>query len=196
MYEALLADLLHGLGGELYFCVYGRAKAERDWRVIRVYASRRRDPDSRWPLFRNCCTTWGPDVIAVGRVLAASVFREQQLKLISREAPQAVSAGRLRSPHQARSPSASEILAHECGHTWQAIQLGAFYLPLVGTLTLFREGPYPWNRFENEASAQGLYGGIVPGSVSPRLAHELRAGALARVADISDEHMSRLVCDH
>ena len=45
----------------------------------------------------------------------------------------------------------------------------ALFLPLVGSVTRFREGPRPWNRFENEASEVGQFGGIVAGSVCPKL---------------------------
>ena len=68
----------------------------------------------------------------------------------------AVAGGRLsdvvlRCRHGGASyPNSSEILAHECGHTWQASRLGAIYLPVVGATTLFLEGPNPWNHFENE----------------------------------------------
>lgn len=57
-------------------------------------------------------------------------------------------------------PSFSEVMAHECGHTAQALRLGAFYLPLVGAVTLAREGNHWWNYWENDASAQGQMGGI------------------------------------
>ena len=61
--------------------------------------------------------------------------------------------------------TASEILAHEIGHTGQALRLGPVYLPVVGAFTLFREGPHWWNHFENQASEDGQFGGIVNGSV-------------------------------
>jgi hypothetical protein len=35
--------------------------------------------------------------------------------------------------------------------------------------TLFREGDGWLHAFENDASEQGLFGGIVPGTVHPRL---------------------------
>lgn len=70
--------------------------------------------------------------------------------------------------------SASEVLAHECGHTAQARRLGMFYWPIGGTLTLFREGTHWWNHFENQASAEGLFGGIVSGSVSEPLVEYLK----------------------
>lgn len=94
--------------------------------------------------------------------------------------PVAVAGGRLDDVERRRhagGPSlagASEILAHECGHTCQALRMGAVYLPLVGATTLFGEGPHPWNRFENDASEQGLFGGIVSRSVHPRLIKELK----------------------
>ena len=79
--------------------------------------------------------------------------------------------------------SASEVIAHECGHTWQALRMGPAYLPLVGAVTWFQEGPNPWNRFENEASEEGLFGGIVNRSVCPRLMALLgRAAVPARRA--------------
>jgi hypothetical protein len=65
--------------------------------------------------------------------------------------------------------SASEVLAHECGHTQQPAYLYDLYLPVVGTVTLLREGPHWWNYFENQASEQGLFGGIVNGSVCAEL---------------------------
>ncbi len=74
--------------------------------------------------------------------------------------------------------SASEILAHECGHTIQAIRLGFAYLPVVGSVTLFREGRHWWNYFENRASEEGQFGGIVSGSVSAELLR--RAGDESR----------------
>jgi len=76
----------------------------------------------------------------------------------------------------------SEIVAHECGHTWQARRLGWLYW-LVGALfTLWREGKHFWNYFENQASAEGQFGGLVNGSVCPKLMEHLRqrpAGGLS-----------------
>ncbi len=71
-------------------------------------------------------------------------------------------------------PSASEILAHECGHTWQVLRMGLLYWPIGGTVTLFREGQHWWNHFENQASEQGQFGGIVNGSVCDELMSRLR----------------------
>jgi hypothetical protein len=47
--------------------------------------------------------------------------------------------------------------------------MGFWYWPLGGAVTLFREGPRRWNRFENEASETGQFGGIVSGSLSTEL---------------------------
>jgi hypothetical protein len=65
--------------------------------------------------------------------------------------------------------SESEVLAHECGHTWQALRLGFAYWVVGAALTLFREGPHFWNHFENQASEQGQFGGLVNGSVCAEL---------------------------
>lgn len=84
-----------------------------------------------------------------------------------------MTGGRLRG----RVPSASEILAHEIGHTWQARWLGPLYLLAGACLTLFREGPRWYNGFENQASFQGQFGGIVDVSVSPALWERVRKRA-------------------
>jgi hypothetical protein len=46
--------------------------------------------------------------------------------------------------------------------------MGVAYLPIVGAVTLFREGPHFWNHFENQASELGQFGGIVNGSLSQK----------------------------
>jgi hypothetical protein len=48
-------------------------------------------------------------------------------------------------------------------------------LPLVGAVTLFREGPHLWNYFENQASEQGQFGGLVCGSVCAQWIERLAA---------------------
>lgn len=171
MVNEFLSHWLHWWGGAPVFRIYGKGRRERDWRVISVYATDRRDLDSRWPLWRGTCVTWTADLLSVGRDFAASVLHEQRREPASRGRPVAVPGGRLCDLK--RSPTASEVLAHECGHTWQALRLGPVYLPLVGSTTLFQEGPCPWNRFENEASAEGLFGGLVNGSVAPDALAEL-----------------------
>ena len=114
-------------------------------------------------------------MIAVGCDFAALVLAEQSRDPASRDRPVAVAGGRLRDwrPRVAAGastqPTASEVLAHEIGHTAQARRLGLLYWPAVGAVTLLREGPHWWNHFENEASTTGLFGGIVSGSVSVEL---------------------------
>jgi hypothetical protein len=177
MLQALLTRWFCWLGGTACFCVHGRARWEKDWRTIAVFASRRRDADSRWPrpFWAGTCITWTPAVIAVGWDFAEAVLREQVETPASRERPVQVAGGRIgdgacrAGAGAASSPCASEVLAHEIGHTGQARRLGAAYLPVVGALTLFREGPHWWNYFENQASADGQFGGLVNGSVCPEL---------------------------
>jgi hypothetical protein len=169
------------LSGRPCFQIYGKARSESTWRLISVYATHRRNNDSRWPayLFRGTCITWTAEIIAVGWDFAEKVLREQMSEPASRERPVEVAAGRIRDPHRRAavgavpSASASEILAHECGHTWQMLRLGLLYWPIGGALTLFREGPYWWNRFENQASEIGQFGGIVNGSVCDELVWHL-----------------------
>ncbi|HEY7426359.1 MAG TPA: hypothetical protein VH682_19155 [Gemmataceae bacterium] len=177
MFNRLATSVLRRLGGPPCFQIYGRASRESAWRIIGVHATRRRNSDSRWPkyLFRGTCVTWTAEVIAVGWDFAADVLCEQASEPASRDRPLSVAAGRLRDylrRADAGAPpfvSASELLAHECGHTWQVLRLGLLYLPIVGAFTLFREGPHWWNHFENQASEQGQFGGIVNGTVNPEL---------------------------
>lgn len=175
-----LSRWLCWLGGTPCFCIHGKARREPDWRVLDVYASRRRNLESRWPLWGGVCTTWTSRVIAVGWDFAEQVLREQCASPASREHPAIVAGGRLRERARRASAggpslaSASEILAHECGHTHQALRLGIAYLPLVGSVTLFREGAHFWNHFENQASEQGQFGGIVQGSVCAELMENMR----------------------
>ena len=164
---------LGGLGGAPCFRIHGRARPERSWRVIDVFAAARRDRTSAWPagFWPGVCITWTASVIAVGRDFAESVLREQAARPASRQRPVDVAGGRLGDAARRTAaggyslPSASEVLAHECGHTWQARRLGAFYWPAVGALTLFREGRRFWNHFENQASELGQFGGLVSGSI-------------------------------
>jgi hypothetical protein len=175
MLNRALTYWLRRLGGPPCFRIYGKARPEVDWRVIDVFATPRRNLESRWPLWGGACTTWTDEVIAVGWDFAERVWREQRETPASREHPVEVAGGRIRDSARraaAGAPSitsASEVLAHECGHTYQVLQLGSFYLPVVGSVTLFREGPHWWNHFENRASAEGQFGGFVNGSVSAEL---------------------------
>lgn len=155
------------------FQLWGKGANETEWRVIDLYATARRDADSPWPapFWRGTCITWGAAVIEVGWDFARLVYQEQAEDPASRDRPVRVAAGRLtdvqrRSAAGARPyPTASEILAHECGHTAQARRMGLSYWPIGATFTLFREGHGFWHAFENEASEHGVFGGIVNGSV-------------------------------
>jgi hypothetical protein len=182
MFNTLATALFRALGPPC-FRVYGKGRREKDWRVIGVHATRRRNHDSRWPpyLFRGTCITWTGWVIAVGWDFALEVLREQAAEPASRERPVEVLGGRLhhleRRLQAGGEPwaSAGEVLAHECGHTAQALRLGWAYWPVGAALTLCREGPRWWNAFENGASEQGLFGGIVSGSVCAALMERLRS---------------------
>lgn len=175
MFNALAGAWFRTFGGRPAFQVYGKARSEKDWRIVEVLATSRRDMSSTWPapFFRGTCITWCSTVVSVGWDFAESVLQEQMLCPASRELPVEVEGGRLRSPGRTSHLRASEILAHECGHTLQARRLSMLYLPTGAMFTLFREGNRWWNHFENHASAQGLFGGIVKGSLHPRLAEKL-----------------------
>src|SRR5688572_23068211 len=92
-----LATGLFRLTGRPCFRIYGRGRREKSWRVIDVYATPRRNMDSRWPafLFRGTCITWAASVIAVGCDFAEEVLREQLVAPASREHPVEVAGGRL-----------------------------------------------------------------------------------------------------
>jgi hypothetical protein len=172
-----LASALIRLSSRRAFRVYGRARREKDWRVVDVFATAIRDRDSRWPspFFRGVCITYTSSAICVGWDFAEDVLREQLAEPASRDRPVEVAAGRMSDPRRRQAaggdpwPSASEILAHECGHTCQARRLSWLYLPAGAMFTLWREGPRWYNAFENQASEQGQFGGIVNGSVCPEL---------------------------
>jgi len=106
-----------------------------------------------------------------------AVLREQSENPASRQYPFEVTGGRIRDAAGRKIPGrdspASDVLAHECGHTWQALRLHSLYLPFVGMVTLFREGPHAWNYFENQASQLGQFGGIVRESVCAELVRAL-----------------------
>jgi hypothetical protein len=171
-----LTDWLRWLGGVPSFQIYGKSRREQSWRVIDVYATPRRNLEAPLPLWAGTCVTWTSELISVGWDFARHVLAEQADEPATRERPVVVAGGRIRDLARRRNAgatsfaTASEILAHECGHTWQAARIGPAYLALVGAVTLFGEGPHSWNRFENEASEQGQFGGLVTGSVSNKLA--------------------------
>jgi hypothetical protein len=145
------------------FRIHGRASYEPEWHSIDVIATPRRDLAIGWPLLRGTCITWTANVFAVGCDFADAILREQTLDPASLNRPVMVRGGRLRTGRRAEygPPTCSEILAHECGHAGQARRMGLWYWPLGATFTLCREGERWWNRFENEASATGQFGGIV-----------------------------------
>jgi hypothetical protein len=180
MFDQLLSRWLNWLGEAPCFQVYGKTKPESSWRTLDIFATKRRDADSRWPLWRGTCITWTGRVIVVGWDFAREIIKEQSAEPASRDHPVRVAGGRLNNllrradAGERDFPSASEVLAHECGHTSQALRLGAAYLPLAGAVTLFGEGPYLWNYFENQASEQGQFGGLVNGSVCQELMKLLR----------------------
>lgn len=173
MLNRLFTHWLRYLGHKPCFRIYGKAKAEKDWHVIDVFATSRRDRTSRLPLWRGTCITWTDEVIVIGCDFAEIVLREQMARPASRDFPVEVAGGRLRDALRRAAAGASdqfapsELIAHECGHTHQVLRFGPAYWFVVGALTLLREGPHWWNHFENDASASGLFGGIVPGSVLP-----------------------------
>ena len=74
-------------------------------------------------------------------------------------------AARRRDAGAPSFPRASEILAHECGQSYQARRWGALYLVIGALYTWWREGRHWWNWFENQASETGQFGGILSGSV-------------------------------
>jgi hypothetical protein len=170
-----LATAAFRLAGRPAFRIHGRARPEAGWRVIDVFATPRRDLESRWPLFRGTCITWTASVVAVGWDFAEGVLREQMDEPASRDHPVEVAGGRLHDLERRTAagalpwPSASEVLAHEVGHTWQARRLGWLYWPVGAAFTRYREGRRWYNRFENQASEVGLFGGIVNGSVCDEL---------------------------
>lgn len=173
MLNELWTDWLRWWGGDPCFRIYGKARPESEWRTIDIYATSRRNLGSGWPLWDGTCVTWSAQIISVGWDFAEGVLREQSQNPASRAQPVEVTGGRIRDPARSKTQRAdtpaSEVLAHECGHTWQALRLHSLYLPFVGMVTLFREGPHPWNYFENQASRLGQFGGIVNGSVCPEL---------------------------
>ncbi len=177
MFNSLATYCVRRLSGVPAFQVYGKARREPAWRIVDVFATSRRNLDSRWPapFWPGTCITWTSAVIAVGWDFALNVYREQCQNPATPDRPLDVAGGRLRNVERRQQaaassfPSASEVLAHECGHTGQAVRMGIVYLPTGALFTLWREGPHWWNWFENAASEQGQFGGIVPGSVSTAL---------------------------
>lgn len=175
MFHHSLTTLFRAFAGPPCFRVYGKSSRERDWHVIDIFANDWRNCDGRLPLFRGTCITWTCSVIAVGWDFAEQLVREQAAEPASREFPVVVAGGRLhdwpcrRAANGASIPSAGEVMAHECGHTAQGRRMGFLYWIIGALVTQAREGKRFWNRFENQASETGMFGGIVNGSVCGRL---------------------------
>ena len=180
MFDRLATSWFRSLGKPC-LRVYGKAQSERDWRIVEIHATHRRDLDSTWPafLFRGACITWTSQIVAVGWDFAETVLREQIDRPASREFPVSVLSGRLNDPERRRNQnfpgwaSCSELMAHECGHTAQARRMGGLYWLIGAGFTRCREGYRWWNHFENQASEEGVFGGIVRGSVCERLRSSL-----------------------
>jgi hypothetical protein len=178
-------NALHASLGERAFQIYGKTRRESDWRVLSVYASRRRNALDGWmrPMWAGTLITWTDSVIACGWDVAEEVLREQIEWPASRAFPIEVIGGRLRDEQRRLAaggplwPSCSEIIAHEVGHSYQAKRLSWLYLPKGALFTLWREGEGWVHAFENEASEMGQFGGLVPGSLHPRLLPLLKASA-------------------
>lgn len=173
IFDLLATAWFRLIGGTPAFRVYGRSRHEQAWRIISVYATHRRSMNSRWPagFFRGTCICWTSKVIAIGNDIAEEILREQSQTPASQDHPVEVLGGRLRDPArrtQAGGPAfarASELLAHEIGHTGQARRFDVLYLIFGAMFTLCREGERWCNWFENQASADGQFGGVVNGSV-------------------------------
>jgi len=183
MVDRLVNAWFRLVGGIPCFRIYGRSRREADWHIIDVFATHRRNREGGWigPFFRGTCITWSSEIIAVGWDFAEWVLREQATEPASRERPVEVAGRRLRDWRRRHAAGASdhitacEVLAHECGHTGQVRRLGVAYWPAGAALTLFREGPHWWNNFENQASDEGQFGGLVNGSVCAPLMERLQA---------------------
>jgi hypothetical protein len=171
MFNDFASTWFRWIGGAPCFRVWAKARCEKRWRAVDVFATARRNVESPWPprLWPGVCITWTAEIIAVGWDFAEGVYRAQREAPASRDFPVTVETGRLHGPARRTPPAACEVLAHECGHTWQATRMGVYYWAVGATFTQFREGPHVWNRFENEASEQGMFGGFVSNSVSKEL---------------------------
>lgn len=175
MIAPLLRNLTTAWRTPASFQVHGKTLKETSWRLITVQAFPWRNHEGgRFP-FRGTCTCWSPSFVAVGLDFAQQLLSDPSVWQITRERPVAVAAQSLSNFEKRRRagasarPSHAEVLAHEIGHTLQARRYRLLYLPLVGSVTRFGEGPRWWQRFENEASAVGQFGGILADSVTSPL---------------------------
>src|SRR5262249_39725731 len=58
MIDDWLSDWHRWVGGRPCLRIHGKARGESRWRILNVYATRRRDRDGRWPLTRGTCIAW------------------------------------------------------------------------------------------------------------------------------------------
>src|SRR5262249_13315554 len=87
MFNTLVTAWFRLLGGPPCFRIYGKGRQEKEWRVIDVFATKRRNTDSGWPspFWRGTLITWTSSVIAMGWDCAAELLREQASEPASRE---------------------------------------------------------------------------------------------------------------
>jgi hypothetical protein len=78
MLNKLITSCFRFQAGAPAFRIYGKVRWETSWRVIDIFASRRHNVDSRWPLLRGACVTWTDEVIVVGWDFAEIVVQEQR----------------------------------------------------------------------------------------------------------------------
>src|SRR5262245_56879557 len=96
MVHQLVTAGLRRLSGPPAFRAFGRADYETDWHVIDVFATRRRDGCSRWPLMGGTCICLSAHFVSVGWDFAEILVCEQSREPASRERPVVVAGGRLR----------------------------------------------------------------------------------------------------
>src|SRR5260370_26391255 len=98
MFNSFASTGFRWSGGAPCFRMWARARCEKCWRAVDVYATARRDLDSAWPagMWPGVCITWTAEIIAVGWGFAESVYREQRQISASRADPIVVETGRLR----------------------------------------------------------------------------------------------------
>src|SRR5436309_15332716 len=95
MLEAFFSAWLHWWSGPPCFRIYGKGRREAACREIDVYATRRRDADSCWRLWRGTCITYSSDVIVVGGDFAREVLHDHAEVPATRKNTMTVADGRL-----------------------------------------------------------------------------------------------------
>ena len=161
-----VSNVYRSLFGPPCFQVYGKGRFKRDWHIVDVYTSRRRDCGSGWPFFSGTCITWTASVIAVGQDFAEQLLREQSTEPASQGNPVLVEGAAYTTSTADLPPLPS--LFPPLRKSWLT-NAATPPRPAVWVVfmadwcqcELFRQGPHWWNRFENEASEIGRFGGIV-----------------------------------